>query len=476
MYLTTIYLLSESINAHGKKCRVESSSFESSLLWLNSFYRGSMKKTLFLSFLIFACSVITIFAQGIQPSPTPTRPRVIVVGGNSGYMPTPTPSPKVVVVTNNLPTPSPTPIATPRPVVTPTPTPTATPIFSTSYPTAQTMSMGQLKNKIVEAKRLMQTRPITTAITDSFTATDVLRVAFYDWKTSQIDFVVLTKTIFLEKGMQFPTSSTNGKSVTVKILRANGVNTAVMITDNNSNQVFTPLVVQYPIERDGSLAEVAYYTSTHPGVVTPEIVNAGKFYVRNTIDIARTKLQEKGFYIQPQIADIAERLATVEHIDHPRFWNEYQPNLYNEIFTLYALNEGTTYRYSVSRAGAGGMVQMIPSTYNMIRSRYYSVGLMPDFVEGMRNHVNACQAMLLYMQMTWNELSSNSTITNALVDGIATQPELMAAGYNSNPSRLPIYIRRGGASWKTLIPKETKIYLQIYSSLESAVPMIPRTK
>ena len=29
---------------------------------------------------------------------------------------------------------------------------------------------------------------------------------------------------------------------------------------------------------------------------------------------------------------------------------------------------------------------------------------MPDFVEGMRNHVNASQAMLLYMQMTWNDL------------------------------------------------------------------------
>ncbi|HRH43477.1 MAG TPA: hypothetical protein PKY82_17740, partial [Pyrinomonadaceae bacterium] len=315
-----------------------------------------MKKTLFLSFLIFACSVITVFTQIVQPSPTPTRPRVIVVGGNSGYTPTPTPSPKVIVVTNNLPTPSPTPIVTPRPFATPTPapTPTATPFFSTSYPTAQTMSMGQLKSKIAEAKRLMQTRPITTAITDSFMATDVLRVAFYDWKTSQIDFVVLTKTIFLEKGMQFPTNSTNGKSVTVRILRANGVNTAVTITDNNTNQLFMPLVVQYPIERDGSLAEVAYYTSTHPGVVTPEIVNVGKFYVHNTIDIARTKLQEKGFYIQPQIADIAERLATVEHIDHPRWVEGWRVGVFNEIFTLYALNEGTTYRYSVSRAGAGG--------------------------------------------------------------------------------------------------------------------------
>ncbi|MBX7173776.1 MAG: hypothetical protein K1X72_22590 [Pyrinomonadaceae bacterium] len=437
-----------------------------------------MKKTIFLCFLVFACSVLNIFAQGIQPSPTPTRPRVIVVGNSP--TPTPVPSPKVIVVTNNLPTPSPTPVYTPKPTPSPTPYVTATssptPVFSTSYPISQTMSFGQLKNKIAEAKQLMQTRPIPTAITDSFMATDVLRVAFYDWKTRQIDFVVLTKTIFLAKGMQFPTVSTNGKSITVRILRANGVNTPIMITDNNDNQFYTPLVAQYPIERDGALAEVAYYTSTHPGVVNPEIVSAGKLYVHNTIEIARTKLQEKGLYISPQVADIAERLATVEHVDHPRFWNESQPSLYNEIFTLYALNEGNTYRYSVSRAGAGGMVQMIPSTYFMIRSRYYNVGLIPDFVDGMRNHVNACQAMLLYMQMTWNDLSANETIANALMSGTATQAELMAAGYNSNPARLPIYIKRGGSNWKTLIPKETKIYLQIYSSLEAAVPMSPRGK
>jgi hypothetical protein len=300
-------------------------------------------------------------------------------------------------------------------------------------------------------------------------------VAFYDWKTSQIDFVVLTKTVFLAKDMVIPITSTNGRNITVRIIRANGVNTPVTIYDEN-NQPQTPLVVQYPIERDGSLAEMAFYTSTHPGVVTPEVVNAGKLYVHNTIDIAREKLREKGIYISPQVADIAERLATVEHIDHLRFRTEYHPNIYNDVFTLFALNEGNTYRYAVSTAGAGGMVQMIPATYRMVRSRYPSVNLMYDFVEGMRNHVNAAQAMLLYMQMTWNDLYVNKYVADALDSGIATQADLMAAGYNSNPARLPIYIRRGGANWRTLIPKETKIYLQIYESLERFVPMTPRTK
>ncbi|MGI9034535.1 MAG: hypothetical protein ACR2GD_00720 [Pyrinomonadaceae bacterium] len=442
-----------------------------------------MKIKISFGFILILSSALTALAQAAQPSPTPTRQRIVSsspaptprVSPTPYLMPSPTPAPKVVVVTSNLPSPTPTPL----PVSSaPTPAPTATQIFPTLTPLPaayKILSFGQLREHINEAKRLMQLRPMQTALTDSFLATDIVRLAFYDWKTNQIDFIVLTKSVFLARDTELPVISANGKQVRVRIVRANGVNTAVTIFDEN-NQPQTPLVVQYPIEKNGALAETAYYVSSHPGLATPEVVGAGKFYVRNTIDIARDKLRDKGIFISPQVADIAERLATVEHIDHQRFWNEYQPQLFNEIFSLYALNESATYRYSVSRAGAGGMVQMIPSTYYMIRSRYYNVGLIPDFVEGMRNHVNAAQAMLLYMQMTWNDLSANETILLALMNGTATQAELMAAGYNSNPAKLAGYITRGGTNWKSLIPAETKIYLQIYASLERAVPMTPRTK
>lgn len=450
-----------------------------------------MKKSLSLSFLIICSITLSVFAQGVSPSPTPTRPRVIVVGEtpNATPIPTPTPTatqnPKVVVVTSDSPKPTPTPVLTSTPVVTPTsvpitsPTPTSSvtsvPINTVVFPKNRLMNVGQIKGKIDEAKKLMQGRPMPISYTESYLVTDVLRVAFYDWDTSQIDFVVMTKAIFLARNMVYPTLSTNGKYVTVRIIRANGVNTPITIIDQK-NQPHTPLVVQYPIERGGQLAEMAYYTSTHPGIVNPEVVSAGKIYVSSMIDAAREKLREKGIYISPQVANIAERLATVEHVDHARFRNEYHLNIYNDIFTLFALNEGQTYRYSVSSAGAGGMVQMIPSTYRMVRNQYPQVNLMPDFVEGMRNHLNACQAMLLYMQWTWNDLSANQTIANALDSGIATQADLMAAGYNSNPARLQLYIRRGGANWRSLIPNETKIYLQIYASLERFVPMNPRTK
>ena len=437
-----------------------------------------------LKILIGICVIILSSINGFSQTETASPSRVRVIRENTVPQASvsPTPARKVVVVTNNMPSPSPSPTPIPRPTATPfqSNTPLGNQIYHapTSVPQPifyKPLSFSQIKSKIAEAKRQMTARPISTALTDSFLSTEIIRIAFYDYETAKVDYVVTTKSAFLSRDNEIFTTTSNAKPVTVRIVRANGVNTPIMIIDQQ-NRAHLPLLVQYPVERNGSLVETAYYISTHAGIVTPEVVNAGKLYVRNTIDVARENLRKKGIFISPQVTDTAERLSIVEHVDHQRFWSEYHPNIYNEIYALYALNEGQTYRYSVSSAGAGGMVQMIPATYYMIRSRYYNVGLIPDFVEGMRNHQNAAQAMLLYMQMTWSDLISNDTVNNALETGIATPAELMSAGYNSNPAKLAGYIRRGGENWKSLIPRETKIYLQIYASMDKYVPVLPRAK
>ncbi|MDQ3219985.1 MAG: hypothetical protein ACR2M8_08485 [Pyrinomonadaceae bacterium] len=416
-----------------------------------------MKKEIFQAFLFAFTAAVTSFSQTVQMEPTPT--------------------PVKVVITNTMP-----PI---KPAATPVPKPSQTPIIvgSNSAPqqapsqnfNSRSMSFGQIKSRIAEAKRQMQTRPIATAMSEGTVMTDFVRVAFHNWKTRQLDYVVMTKESFLDTDAEKQTVSQNGTRLSVRTIRGNGVNTPIVLIDENG-ETHQPLLVQYPVEKFGKYVETAYYMSTHPGLVTPEVVNAGRYYVRNVIEIARDKLREKGIVIQPKVADIAERLAAVEHVDHQRFRAEYHPNIYNDVYALFALNEEQTYRYSVSSAGAGGMVQMIPATYRMVRSWHYNVPLMPDFVEGMRNHVNASQAMLLYMQRTWNDLIANPTVAGALLEGIATPEQLMAAGYNSNPARLAGYIKRGGENWTNLIPRETKIYLQIYESVDRWVPMKPRTR
>src|SRR5262249_17701440 len=234
-------------------------------------------------------------------------------------------------------------------------------------------------------------------------------------------------------------------------------------------QTLTPLMVAYPIVRDGAVTEIAYYASAHPALLSSEITGAGTSYVSTMLDKAADSLSAKGVQIPSDIVDIAQHLCVVEHTDHKRFKTEQHSELFPEILSLYALNQGNTFRYSVSTAGAGGMIQMIPRTYEGIRQQHTNVPLQADFVDGMRNHTNALEAMLLYMNDTWNKLQESQEVQDALRTGIATKPELLAAGYNSNPVRLPGYLKNGGSNWRTLIPAETQMYLAIYAEVDRNV-------
>jgi hypothetical protein len=334
------------------------------------------------------------------------------------------------------------------------------------------LSPPQIQMRINEAERLLKSRPLQTAMTSP--SIDLVTLAVLDRNTSRIHLVTVYKETFLTKGSELTATSSFGTPLSIRVLRANGVNTAVAIFDNQGRSL-VPLVVEFPIERRGVFREMAYYTSAHPALLSPDLSRSGRAYVHRMIDLAAKRLREKSVFISPQIIDVAERLCLVEHVDHDRFRLENRLALFDEIYSLFALNEPDTYRYSVSSAGAGGMVQMIPWAYNLVRQRHPGVGLIPDFVVGMRNHANALQAMLLYMQDTWNDLAANEDVQYALNAKLATQTELLAAGYNSNAARLPLYIRRGGSSWRTLIPRETQIYLQIYKTLEALVPQKPHS-
>lgn len=333
------------------------------------------------------------------------------------------------------------------------------------------LSPSMVQSRLVEAQRLLKSRPQLTALT--VPSIDLVTLTALDRSTSQMHLITIYKTTFLTKGAEVTMTSSLGSLLTIRILRANGVNTAVAIFDA-AGQSLVPLMVQYPIERGGVFREMAYYTSVHPALFSPDLARSGQVYVRTMLDLATKRLRERGVFISPAIVDVAERLCVVEHVDHERFRLENRHALYQEIYSLFALNQLDTYRYSVSSAGAGGMVQMIPWAYNLMRQRHPGAGLIPDFVVGMRNHGNALQAMLLYMQDTWNDLSANEDVQYALNARLATQPELLAAGYNSNAARLPGYIRRGGGAWRGLIPRETQMYLQIYKSFEGLIPLKQR--
>ena len=329
------------------------------------------------------------------------------------------------------------------------------------------LSSAQVAQEIADAKKLLKSHQTSTNI-------DAVTLAALDPETSEINVFSVSKDAFLVKGANLQGMTQLGRSVRLQVISANGVNTAVTVTDVATGRALVPLVVEYPIVRGGSVTETAFYTSAHPALLSPDIVSAGNTYVTTMLETAAKRLADNGVAVSPDIVNVAEHLVIVEHTDHKRFLNEDRGKIYPEILSLYALNQGDTFRYSVSSAGAGGMIQMIPKTYAGIRQQHPSVNLKPEFVDGMRDHANALEAMLLYVNDTWNYLQKSPEVQGALHNGIAAKAELLAAGYNSNPMRLPAYLKNGGAGWRSLLPDETQMYLSIYSSVDSNVQFLPQ--
>ena len=340
--------------------------------------------------------------------------------------------------------------------------PTAARVEPDYLRTSANPAAERVRARVQKARRVLEQLPADTKET-----LDTVTLAVGDAE-GRVQTLKVSKEEFLKKGNTLALPSSDGDTLRLTVVRPNYVNTAVRVADASGREL-QPLAVRYPVEKGGALKEVAYYTSAHPSVESPEIVRAGRDYVHENLNAAVARLASKGERVSPEIVDVAERLCVVEHTDHKRFMNEPAAPIFEEVRALYALNSGDTYRYSVSSAGAGGMVQMIPPTYKAIREQHPSARLREDFVEGMRDHSNALEAMLLYMQDTWDYLSKQEEVSAALATGQATQPELLAAGYNSNPRRLPKYLREGGDGWRALIPEETKMYLRIYSSVEQSV-------
>lgn len=419
---------------------------------------------------------VTTPAQTVKPNAPATATQTTKTTQPNTAMPKPSPSASSPSLTNTMQV---KPSGTLAPVTgSSTPQFTPTPLPYIALKPLKAMAPNKIDEHTQEAKRVLRGRVQLTALPNSVGTTPNLyfvTLAALDPDSSQVHTLSVPKSSFIKRGMEIPVTTVQGLPVRVRVLRPNYVNTAIAVFDLSGRQLM-PLVVEYPIEKFGRFREMAYYTSAHPTLISPELVRDGQNYVHTMIELAAKRLKDKGHTTSPEVLDIAERLAVVEHVDHQRFLNESRRELYEEVYALYALNKLDTYRYSVSTAGAGGMVQMIPATYQMMRNIYPAVGLNPDFVTGMRNHGNALEAMLLYMQMTWDNLLKDADVNFAYQTKMASCPELIAAGYNSNPVKLGRYINRGGNGWRTLIPRETQMYLQIYSSLESTIAIKRRVE
>ena len=138
-----------------------------------------MKKSICIGLFVAATAVNPVFAQSIQPQPVPTPERVIV--------------------TNTMP------YVPPAKMPTPVPPSTQAPIIVGGQPqpsqasnlTYKGLSFSQIKSKIAEAKRALQTRPLTTVMSEPMSLTSLVRIAYYDWNDKKVDYIVVGKDAFL---------------------------------------------------------------------------------------------------------------------------------------------------------------------------------------------------------------------------------------------------------------------------------------
>ncbi|MFY9222059.1 MAG: hypothetical protein WAQ98_05300 [Blastocatellia bacterium] len=323
-----------------------------------------------------------------------------------------------------------------------------------------------LLDKLVEAQKILAK--------DCSLDEETVGISMLEKRSGQIYFIKTLKTNFITRGYQENFTLAEGSQITLRIDHPNFINTKVSIETSSGIGQFVPLMVKYPIVRKGMFKEMGYYVPAHYSLQTYKFAPIGDQYIEKVLANANKSLKHNNLDVSEKVFNLAKLLCIVEHIDHGRYHNENKTALFNEVRTLYALNRGNTYRYAVSSAGAGGMVQMISSTYREMKNSFPQVDWISDFEQAMMTHENAAKAMLLYLNRYYQFFSSNDTVANAWENQIATEEEIMAAGYNSNPVKVPRTLSQG-EYWRRSLPQETQIYLSILRSLDSSVTVEPPT-
>src|SRR5258706_8518157 len=146
------------------------------------------------------------------------------------------------------------------------------------------LSASDIARQISEARRLLSSRQTSVG------SGDLVTVAAFDSETSQTSTFSLPKNEFLVKDASLAATSQAGRTIRVRIVRANGVNTAMTVTDESTGRSLVPLLVQFPIVKGGAVSELAYYTSAHPSLLSPSLTTAGQTYVRKMLDAAAARL------------------------------------------------------------------------------------------------------------------------------------------------------------------------------------------
>jgi hypothetical protein len=238
------------------------------------------------------------------------------------------------------------------------------------------------------------------------------------------------------------------------VRRENGLNSDISCVTPAGAKV---LALKYPISNENGRFGVsepvvqAVYTPYSGEIKTEEVIKHGIKVQSEFIDKAYSHLKERKIYsrafegklvtdVIPK--DICTVLLMNEHIDPGEFKNESNAKaLVERVLTIIGTNRDKSYCYSISSAGAHGLVQMIPSTYRRMESLYPSAGLASNFAVGMCDPVNSIMAQVLLCDSDWHSMRAHGEIPVGRVG------PYLAASYNGGVGRVISCLSHDEANW-----------------------------
>ena len=236
--------------------------------------------------------------------------------------------------------------------------------------------------------------------------------------------------------------------------RENGINSDISCIDPVGGKI---VAVKYPVSNErnrfgpGEPVIQAVYTPYSAEIKTEEIIKRGIEVQNGFIEGAYARLDERGVLSRAfpgrRITDVIPKdilrvLLLNEHIDPSEFKSPgLTKPLAERVLTVIGTNRDKAYAYSISPAGARGLVQMIPSTYSLLLSKYSSAGLRSSIPAAMGDPINAVMAQVLLCDSDWEAIRTRSDLPADRVG------PYLAAAYNGGVGRVLTVLAHDETEW-----------------------------
>lgn len=218
----------------------------------------------------------------------------------------------------------------------------------------------------------------------------------------------------------------------------------------------------------GSGYQEAIYTAYSQELDTKTMRTAGMEYLRLLQAQAYDKI--KSYDLRSRVApnatiadkipeSMVSRLMITEHIDPLHMKYVGMEQCVHEVLFTVAANQGHSYAYAKSSAGALGLPQFVPSTYDMVRKNYPEARLEPNFELGMRDLGNAVLASVLLLDLELTPLPP--AYLKRFMDSSQQLSAFLAAGYNRNPHHVLQTYNKTHSFTGGNAPAENKMYVRI---------------